>query len=182
MRFGGVAVGAIDCRGGAEPLGHVQAVVIEIDHDDLGRRKELGREQCGEADRPGADDCDRASRLDLAVEYAALEACRQDIAEHHQRFFVCAGGNGIQAHIGVRNADELCLGAVDGIAEDPAAGGAMRVHLLAAIDACAAGADARNQYMVAELERRDGGPTCVDDADAFMAQNPAGLARSADRL
>jgi hypothetical protein len=38
-------------------------IVVEIDHDDLGRRIELRGEQRGEADRPRADDRDRASRL-----------------------------------------------------------------------------------------------------------------------
>ena len=62
------------------------------------------------------------------------------------------------------------------VAEDPAAGRAMRIHLLAAIVAFAAGADAGDQNPVARLERRDGRPDLVDDADALMAQNAAGLA------
>ena len=112
----------------------------------------------------------------LAVEHAALEAGRQDVAQHHQRLFVRAGRNWIEAGIRIGNADELGLGAVDGVAEDPAAGGAMRVHLLPAIFAFAAGADAGDQDTVSRLECRDGCSDLVDDADAFVAENAAGLA------
>ena len=117
----------------------------------------------------------------LAVEHAALEAGRQDVAEHHQRLFVGAVGNRIEARVRIGNADELGLRAVDLVAEDPAAGGAVRVHQLPAIIAFAAGADAGDQDMVSRLERRDGRPNLVDDADALMAQNAARLATSAHR-
>ena len=60
--FGGLAVGAVDRRCGAEALGDLQAIVVEIDHDDLGRRIELGGEQRGQPDRSRADDRDGASR------------------------------------------------------------------------------------------------------------------------
>ena len=62
-RLHGLAVGAVDGRRRAEALGHLEAVVVEIDHDDLGRRIELGGEQRGEADRPRADDRHGAARL-----------------------------------------------------------------------------------------------------------------------
>ena len=59
-----------------------------------GGRIELRGQQRGKADRPGADDRHRGARLNLAVQHAALEAGRQDVAEHHERFFIGAGGNG----------------------------------------------------------------------------------------
>ena len=59
----GLAVGAVDGRRGAEALGDLQAVVVEIDHDDLGRRIELRRQQRGEPDRSGADDRHGVPRL-----------------------------------------------------------------------------------------------------------------------
>ena len=119
---------AVDRRRGAEALGDFQAIVVEIDHDDLGRRIELRGQQRRQPDRAGADDRHGVARLHLAVEHAALEAGRQDVAEHHQRFFVGAVGNRIEAGVGVRNANELGLRAVDGVAEDPAAGRAVREH------------------------------------------------------
>jgi hypothetical protein len=52
------------------------------------------------------------------------------------------------------NADELRLRAVDAVAEDPASGGAMRVHRLSAVRASSAGTDAGNQNSGSRLERR----------------------------
>ena len=62
-RLGGLAVGAVDGRRGAEALGDFEPIVVEIDHDDLGGGVELRGEQGREADRPGADDGDGAARL-----------------------------------------------------------------------------------------------------------------------
>ena len=56
----------------------LETMGVEIDHDDLGEI-ELSGEQCREADRSCADDCQRASRLDLAIEHAALERRREDV-------------------------------------------------------------------------------------------------------
>ena len=174
--FRSLAIAAVDGRGGAEPLGDFQAIVVQIDHDDLGRGIELRCQECRKPDRPRPDDGDSASGLDLAIEHAAFEAGRQDIAEHHQRLFVRAVRNGIEAHVCMGNADEFRLSPVDSVAQNPAAGRAMRIHLLAAIDAFSAGADAGNQHMVAGLEYRDGGANLVDNADAFVAQDAARLA------
>ena len=175
-RFGRVAVGAVDGRGGAEAFCDFQAVVIQVDHDDLGRRVELRRQQRRQADRPRTDDGDGAARLHLAVEHAAFEARGQDIAQHHQGFFVHACGNGIEAGVGMGYADIFRLGAVYRVAQNPAARRAMRIHRLAAVDAFAAGADAGDQNTVARLESRDGGADGLDDAHAFMTENAAGLA------
>src|SRR5450759_3224360 len=79
-RLQGLAVGAVDRRRGTEALGHFKAIVIKIDHDDLGRRIELGGDQRGEPNRPRADDRHGAPRRNLAVEHAALEAGWQDVA------------------------------------------------------------------------------------------------------
>ena len=56
--------------------------VVEVDHDDLGRRVELRRQQRGQADGPGAHDGHRVARLHLAVQHAALEAGGEDVAQH----------------------------------------------------------------------------------------------------
>ena len=133
-------------------------------------------EQGRKPDRPRADDRYGASRLNFAIEHAAFESGRQDVAEHDQRFFVRPFGNGIEAGVSVGSADEFSLRAVDAVAEDPAAGRAVRVHLLPAILAFAAGADAGDKNMISRLERRDGRANLVDDAYALMAQNAAGLA------
>jgi hypothetical protein len=59
--------------------------------------------------------------LNLAVENAAFEAGRQNVAQHHPRFFIGVGGNGIEARLRVWNANELGLGPVDLVAENPPA-------------------------------------------------------------
>ena len=81
----------------------------------------------------------------------------------------------VEAQIRIGGADELGLCAVDRVAEDPAAGGAVRVNQLSAINAFATGADARKQDTIARLERRDGGPNLFDDPDALVTQNTARL-------
>ena len=63
--------------------------------DQLRRGVELGRQQRGQAHWSGTDDGDRAAGLNLAVEHAALEAGRQDIAQHDERFLVRAVGDRI---------------------------------------------------------------------------------------
>ena len=69
------------------------------------------------------------------------------------------------------NAHEFRLCAVDGVAQNPAAGGAMRKHALAAKFALSAGADARDQDPVAGLEGSHRRANAVNHADAFMAEN-----------
>ena len=56
--------------------------------------------------------------MNLAVENAAFEASRQNVAQHHERFFIGAGANGIEARLRVGNANELVLGPVDPFAEN----------------------------------------------------------------
>jgi len=51
----------------------------------------------------------------------------------------------------------------------------MRIHEFSAIDAFAAGGDAGDQDPVSRFERCDGGPDLFDDANALVAENPAGL-------
>jgi hypothetical protein len=41
-RLQGAPIGTVDGCGGPETLCHFKAIVVEIDHDDLGRRVELG--------------------------------------------------------------------------------------------------------------------------------------------
>ena len=82
-------------------------------------------------------------------------------------------GNGIEAGVGVRNADKLGLRAVDRVAEDPAAGRAVRIHLLAAIVAFAAGVMQEIRTWSPGLNAVTAGADLVDDADALVAQNAA---------
>lgn len=62
-----------------------------------------------------------------------LEAGGQDVAEHHQRFGVYVLRCRIQTVVGMWYTDVLGLGAVDLMAENPAAIRAMCVKLLLAV-------------------------------------------------
>ena len=132
--------------------------------------------KCGESDGAGADDGDGRAGLDLAVEHAAFEAGRQDIAQHDKRIFVRARWNVIETGIGEGNANKFRLGAVDLVAENPAAIDAMRVHATTAIVAFSAGRDARHDYAIAGVKRGDCRADLVDHADAFVTENAAGRA------
>jgi hypothetical protein len=56
--------------------------------------------------------------LNLAVENASFEAGRQNVAQHHARFFIGAGANGIETRLRAGNAKEFGLGPVDPVAEN----------------------------------------------------------------
>ena len=114
------------------------------------------------------------ARRHLAVQNSAFEAGGQDVAQHHKRLLVGALRDRIETRIGVGDADILGLCPIDLVAENPAAGGAMRVHAAPAILAFAARRDARNQHVVARMEGGHAGACLVDHANAFMAQDAAG--------
>jgi hypothetical protein len=59
--------------------------------------------------------------LSFALENAAFEAGRQNVAQHHERFFIGAGGDEVEPGLRVGNAKELGLGPVDAVAENPPA-------------------------------------------------------------
>src|SRR5690606_23900139 len=145
--------------------------------DEVGRGIELGGEQHAHAHGAGPNDRHGITGLDGAIQDADFVAGGQNVAEHDQRFFIGTFGHRVQAVVGMGNAHVFGLGAVDQVAEDPAAVFAVRVHLLLAVFALAAGRDARDQHPVALLEVADAFAHFLDDADAFMAQNAPGLHR-----
>ena len=170
-----IAVGVVDHRGRTETLRGLQPAVVQIDHDDFGGRIEAGCEQRGEPDRPAADNSHGTTRLHFPIEHTALEARRQDIAQHHESLFVGIVGNAVKTGIRMRDPDEFRLRAVDLVAENPSAGDAMGIHELAAVHALSACADARNQDAFTWLERRDACADLIDYPGTFMAEHAAGL-------
>ena len=71
----------------------------------------------------------------------------------------------------MRNAHVLGLGAVDQIAQDPAAVATVGVHGLLAEVAAEAGGDAGDDDLLADLELRDGRAHLIDDPDALVPEN-----------
>ena len=76
----------------------------------------------GQADRARADDGDEITRADVAVQHADLVAGRQDVGQHEDLLVADAGRNPVGGGVGERHADIFGLGAVDLVAENPAAG------------------------------------------------------------
>src|SRR5205085_1565774 len=108
--------------------------------------------------RAGTDDGDDIAWADLAVEDADLVAGGQDVGEHQQFLVADAGRYGVGGVVGERDADVLGLGAVDGVAEDPAAAAdALAVAGLAAEPAPSARAHAGHQHPIADLHVLDAG-------------------------
>jgi hypothetical protein len=73
----------------------------------------------------------------------------------------------------MRDPHEFRLGAVDGVAQDPAPVAAMRVHALPAVVARSAGRDTGDDHAVAWTNGRHGGTHVNHDADALVPENPA---------
>ena len=127
-----------------------------------------------EADRSGADDGDDVAGLDVAVEDADLVAGRQDVGQHQDRFVADAGRDRVGRQVGERHADELGLGAVDLVAEDPAATTeALTGVAVAAVLAGPACGDARDEHAVADLDAADAVADGLDGADGLVAEDAA---------
>src|SRR5262249_44097110 len=138
----------------------------------------LGEEERAEGRGAGADDGDGVAGLYLAVQDATLEACRQDVAQHHERLVLDVRGSDVEARVGEGDADVFGLRAVDRVAEHPAAVGAVGGHPAPAGAAGAVGADARDQHAVAGPDTRHSGTDLVDEADSLVPEH----ASTADRL
>ena len=106
-------IGAVHDAGRTERPRNLESVVVDVDHDALGWREELRGHQGCEPDRASSDHGDGIAGLHLAVEDAALEAGRQDVAQHDQRVLVSAGRHAVEAAVRMRNANILGLRAVD---------------------------------------------------------------------
>ena len=74
----------------------------------------------------------------------------------------------------MRDAHVFGLRAVDLVAEDPAASGAVRIHAAAAIVAFAAGGDARDEHAIADGNAVTAGADLLDHADALVTEDAAG--------
>src|SRR5580693_6683966 len=169
-----VLAGVVHDHVSAEVLGRIQPGVGQVDGDDVARAEQLRAGDRGQADRSGADDGDDIARAHAAGQDADLVASRQDIGQHEDLVVGRAVGNPERGRVGERHADVLGLGAVDRVAEDPAAAGqALPVAGRTAVLACPARADAGDQHAVAGRERADAVADLVDGADRLVAQDPA---------
>src|SRR5208283_848722 len=169
----GVSIGAVDQSGCSELLGDCEALFVQVDHEDRGRRIKLRRQQNRESDRPRAYDGDRVPGLYLSVQDTALKTSRQNIAKHHHGFFITAGREVVETAIGVRDAHVLGLSSVEGVAQDPAAVSTVGIHALSAEIALQACGHARDDDLVSNVKLRDAHADVLDYTDALVAENAA---------
>src|SRR3990172_130147 len=148
-----------------------EPAVIYIDHYYRGRRVELRGKDSREPYGARPDDGHGISGLYLSVQHAAFERGREHIREHHERVLVHPFGNRVKAGVGVGYAHELGLRAVNGVAQNPSAVHAMRVHPPFAELARAVRGDAGYQDLVATLEAGNGFARLLYNAYALMAEH-----------
>src|SRR5207249_5206307 len=124
-------------------------------HNDRTRRVEPCRQERREPNGTGADDGNAVTRLRVAVEDTALEAGRQDVAQHREGLVLDVRRSVVEARLRERNAHVPGLGAVEGVPEDPPAVFAMGVHPAPAWRAYPIGGDAGDQHPLAGMEVLD---------------------------
>ena len=91
-----------------------------------------------------------------------------DVREHDEGLLVDALGRVEERRVRERDAHVFGLGAVGGVAEDPAGLAAVREEAALAVVAVAAVADAGYQHCVADLVAHDARADAVDRTDAFV--------------
>ena len=111
----------VDRDVGAELLGGLEPAVGEIDRDDVTGAEQPGAHDRGQADRPGPDHGDHVAGLHVTVEDADLVPGGEDVGEHEHLLVGHTVGDTVGRRVGERHPHVLRLGAVDLVAEDPAA-------------------------------------------------------------
>src|SRR5580693_8814787 len=169
-----VLAGVVHDHVGAEVLGRLQPGVGQVDGDNVARAEQLRAGDRGQANRPGPDDGDDIARAHASGQDADLVASWQDVGQHEDLLVGRAVGYPERGRVGERHANILGLGAVNRVAENPAAAGlALPVAGLTAEPACPARTDAGDQHTVAGRERTDAVADLVDGPDRLVAQDPA---------
>jgi hypothetical protein len=144
---------------GAELLGRLEPRVGQVDGHDVARAEQPRAGDRGQANRPGADHGDDVAGAHAAGQHADLVSGRQDVGQHEGLLVADPVRDAERGVVRVQHAGELGLGAVDRVAEDPAAAfQALPVAALTAELAGPAGADAGDEHAVAGDSRRTPSP------------------------
>lgn len=147
----------------------------EVDRDDSSRAVEAGADDGGEPDRARTDHDDGVAGPYAAVQHPDLIGGREDVGEQHTVMAADRSRQRVHGQIGEGHPYVFGLGAVDGVAEHPAAPtAALPVVALTAEAAPAARGYARDQDPVTGPDRTDVGPGLDHCADGFVPQHPAG--------
>jgi hypothetical protein len=142
----------------------------------LAGAEQPGAQDRGQADRPGADHSDDVAGLHRAVEDTHFVAGGQDVGQHEQVFVADPVRRPVGGVLREGNPHILGLGAVDQVAEHPAASGAaLTVAAFAAEPATRAGGDAGDEHVVTGMQVLDAAPGFDHGADGLVAEDPPGL-------
>ena len=109
----------------------------------------------------------------MPVQHAALKASRQNVAKHHEGFFVSTRRKAVETAIGVRDAHVLGLSSVEGVAQNPAAVATVGIHAFSAEIALQAGSDARDDDLFSNMKLRHSRSDLLDYANSFVTENAA---------
>ena len=112
----------------------------------------------------------------MPVEHPDLVGGGHDVGQHQSPFVAHGVGKGIQRCLGEGHSNELGLGAIDKMAENPAtAGDALSEAPGATETATPATRDARDQDPGADTQTADAVPDLDDGADCLMTQDTSRL-------
>src|SRR5262245_57280716 len=157
---------------GAETAGHLEPILRRVDPDDERRAFELRSERRTQPDRALREHGNAVTDFDAAA-FRAGEAGRENVRAQ-QDILVCeAGRDDGEVGFRIRNEQILGPGAVDGVAELPAAhwAAALRGRSVQAVEALPARRDGPNDDTIADrvkiLETR---AKFRDDPNRFMAE------------
>src|SRR5690242_9757483 len=173
-----VFAGVVHHDVGAEVLGCLEPGVRQVDGHDAAGAVEPCAGDGRQPDRPGSDHRDHVARTHAAGQHAHLVAGRQDVGQHEGLLVAHPVGDPERGGVRVRHPDELGLGAVDLVTEDPATElGALAITRLAAVPAAPAGADAGDEHAVARAQAAHAVAGLPDGPDGLVSQDPARLDR-----
>ena len=121
----------------------------------------------------GADDSDRITRFDVAIQHATLVRVRQNVAEQHNGLEIKIRRDPVQARVRMRDAHVLGLGTIDRVPQDPATSPAMGRHAAPAEIADAAGGDAGDEHEISWVKGGDARANCLNHAHTLVSENAA---------
>jgi hypothetical protein len=135
--------------------------------------EEPGAHDGRQTDRTRSHHGDHVTRPYAPVEDPDLVARGQDVGQHEDLLVGGTRRDLVGGRVGEGDAHVLGLGAVGGVAEDPAAAAeALAVAAFPAEAARAARGDARHEHPVTGLDRLDGVADRLDRPDGFVAEDP----------
>src|SRR6266511_3816501 len=97
--FGSFSAAAVHNFCCPQSFRNFQTVIIQIDHDNISRRVKLSRQESRKTYGSSSHNRYSIAWFDLAIKDAAFEPCRQNVAQHCQRFLIGASRNVIEACI-----------------------------------------------------------------------------------